>query len=87
MNELFKSLGFENDPIDKAECINCGSQIEIPLFCNVGRYMPMPVWCRKCNQSYRYWRFFGCYKPDEIKRWTLAKVVSDRTNGKMIEKE
>jgi hypothetical protein len=88
MDDVFRILGFKGEgPIDKVECGKCGALMEIPLYCNVGRFVPMPVWCWKCGQLYKYWNFFGCHKFPETEGWNLPKVVSYRTNGKVIEKE
>jgi len=89
MDELYKKLGVykEGDPIEKVECTVCGATNEIPLYINIGRYTPALLWCWKCGQSYKYWRFFGCHKPGEIEGWILYPATSKRTGGKVIEKE
>lgn len=61
------------DEVDKIECEVCGWLVEIPLYCNVGRYIPMFVWCRNCNQGYKYWRFFGCQTFPETEGWQPFK--------------
>lgn len=88
MDSIYKSIGFkETDPIDKIECTECGSINDIPLYVNVGRYCPMIMWCWNCFTSFKYWRYYGCHKFPETEGWFLSKVVSERTNGKIIEKE
>jgi len=50
-------------------CENCRSIINVPMYINVGRYVPMPVWCNKCFQGYKYWKFFGCHSDEDVYLW------------------
>ncbi len=74
MDDFFKKFGFtDNDPTETFVCRNCGALIELPIYCNVGRYGPVPVWCWKCCAEFKYWRNFGCSTILETEGWQPYK--------------
>ncbi len=52
---------------------DCGWVIKVPQYVNVGRSLPMPIFCDKCGAIYKYWTFFGCQTKEDTKTWMPHK--------------